>query len=202
MNIKILLSIGLCLVGMTAPLVADNLSAREYADKYFADFNTWQGDGLVYMYGRFDHGVPASMQPDVLDRIFDRACSAQPKRNAIAIHQVLKYIEELHPEITLSQRFDTNLSALTKDQNYTTRRDTVEFMGRMNRGDHTLIAAALNDPKEDVRGAAINAIRGQPDAEATFQKFIQDHQNDPDYHTSVMYAKNGLDAIHAKAPGQ
>jgi hypothetical protein len=202
MNIQISRLTGLYLLLTCVVLYADTTQVKDYADKYFTDFNTWQDDGLSYMYARFYRDVPTSMQADVLDEILDRACSAQPQRHSLAISQVLGYIEQFRPDFVPSKRFDTDLSALTKDQNYTTRRDVIEFLGKMNRGqDRDLIVAALSDPQDEVRGAALNALRNRSGSEAIFQKYIQDHQSDPSYHTSVLYAKSGLDAIHAKANG-
>ena len=206
MKTQILLIIGFCAFAVVAPVAADALSTADYATKYYKAWSTSRGrtdDGAAYATARFYHEVPASMQADVLNQVFDQAFSATPK-NYQAMGVVMMCLTQSGANMVLPARLNTELDALAKDNtNWVARRDVLHVFAKLNRPqDRDLIAAALNDPQDEVRGAAIDAYRVQPDAESTFQKFIQDHQNDPAYRTSVMYAKSGLDAIHEKARGQ
>lgn len=197
MNIRTLPLVGLYLLAASFLLYAADMSAKDYADKYYDEFSKPQDDGISYLMGRFHSEVPASMQTEVLDQVLDRAASAEPKKNYRAMDVVFKYLQNFGQDLTLTPQIDSNLYALAKDSNWMTRRDVLQVVRALGRTkDHDLIVAALNDPSEEVRGAALNALRGRPDAEAAYQKFIQDHQSDPNYATSVQYAKGGLEAIH------
>jgi len=157
-------------------------------------------DGRIgLMMSDFPQVVPVSLQSEVLDRMLDKACFAASNKGFWVIIDVLKYMEGMQ-NVTVGQRFDEHLSALAKDPNWSIRREVLQFLDGLKRDkDQGLILAALSDQKDQVRGAAIDALRGRPNAEAIFQKYIKDHQSDPAYTTSVLYAKVGLRAIHEEA---
>jgi hypothetical protein len=201
-SFKIIISLliaTLSIIGISFSTNAKGVTPDKYATKYY---RAWAkplpsgDDSGGFMLASFSRDVPQSLQEEVLDKMLDQACAANP-RNYRVITFVFTYVEVQFPDFVLNPRFERDVYTLTKDANELARRDAIEFLGRIHRaGDHDRLVAALNDPSEEVRGAAINALRGQPDAEATFRKFVQDHQNDPAYHTSLMYAKSGLEAIH------
>jgi hypothetical protein len=205
MNLRMLPLVALLLLGTFSTVLAGDISVEEYAKRYYnQDINapdTIDGrPGL--MMSDFPQVVPVSLQTDVLERMFEMACSDNSKEAYWVIIDVLNYMQSLgNPKI--SRRLDEHLSALAKDSNWSMRTHVLEFLGGLKREkDQDLIVAALNDPKDDVRGAAIDALRGRPDAGAIFKKYIKDHQSDPAYRTSVLYARAGLSAIHDKASGR
>jgi hypothetical protein len=205
MNMRVLRWVGLCLLVASALLHADDMNAAEYTNKFYKEWSAPRergDDGAAYTMARFYHEVPPALQAQVLDQILDRAASAQPKAYGV-MGYVFMCLRNFGTKLTLPSGMDANLQALAKDSNWMARRDVLQVARALNRTkDHDLIVAALNDPQDEVRGAAIDALRERPDAEATFQKFIQDHQADPAYRTSVLYAKSGLDAIHEKGHSQ
>ncbi len=204
MNIRILYLVGMYVLITASILDATDTDAKSYADKYYIAFNKWQGDGAGYMFANFNKEVPVSLQADVLDQMLDRACANKPTKDYLAANYVFKYIAGVHPEFTFSQQFDANLYTLAKDSNHLARRDVIDFLGRMKREkDHDLIVAALNDPDDEVREAAIEGLRDRPDTEAVYQKFIHDHQSDPAYAPAIRNAQAVLDASHeAKTNGE
>jgi len=62
-----------------------------------------------------------------------------------------------------------------------------------------LVLSFQNDPDEKVRSAFIRGIVDWPDAKTIYQKYIEDHQADPNYAESVQYARNWLNIVNERA---
>jgi len=166
----------LCLL-TTSPLLCADMSAKDYTDEFYKEFSQPPDDGTMSLIVRFHHEVPASLQAEVLDQMLDRAISTTPQKAYFAIGVVCMYLRNHGSDLIVNGALEANLYALAKDSNWITRRDVLQVLSSLKRDkDHDLIVAALSDPKDEVRAAAMNALRDRPDAEATFQKFIQDHR--------------------------
>lgn len=203
MKNRILSIAALILLVNSTYLFANEASVKDYANKFYQEWSMPRGrtdDGAVFMLANFNYEVPPSLQSEVINQMFNQACSATPQKNYKVIGYSLKYIESVRPDLVLTDNFKSNLYKLIKDPNWITRRDVLHFMGRFKKDeDRDLIIAALNDPQDEVRGAAISALRDRLGSEVIFQKYLQDHQSDPDHTTSAQYAQNALKAIHEKA---
>jgi hypothetical protein len=185
--------IGLCLLTASLNVRADHLSAKDYADKLFQKWTepeAWVGFNAGARYEEYIK-VPESLRSEVADRLFDKACSTEPKE-CVVIERLLIYVRT-DKSVAISERFDAHLSKLARDPNWLIRKDVLKFLSELKRDkDHDLIRAALNDPNDKVREAALGATYGWPDNKAIIQKYIQDHESDPACKESVEGAKNTL----------
>jgi hypothetical protein len=183
----------------------DSTTPSDYANKYYGiwDIPRSSGsDGTIIELEQFSQDVPKYMQAAVLDRMLDRACKTNPRSYRV-VARVLRYIKNMYDNFPIGETFEHNVYSLAKVSDPIVRRDAIELLGHINREkDREFIVAALEDPSDSVRGAAIHALRDRTDAESLFNKYVQDHQNDADYRVSVMYAKRGLDNLHQTKQGQ
>jgi hypothetical protein len=193
MNNLISRIVGLYLLAASTLIYASNMTAEDYANKYYKEFNKWHDDGTGYIF---------SLQTDVLDQMLERACAAKPKKDYLEIDCIFEYVKEIQPDLFLSRQFESNIYMLSKDSYHFARRDAIQLLGRLKRDkDHDLIVAALNDSNDEVRAVAIDALRDRPGSDVIYRKYMQDHQSDPAYRISVLYAKSGLEAIQEAKKG-
>ena len=200
MTIEKILSIAIYIILVTASSVyADEITAQDYADKFYADWNHPKilgDDSGASRVGSFNKQVPDSLKGQVLDQLLNRACTAKPEKAWEVIENVESVLSVLGPAIKIPPHLDKNLYSLTKNANYMVRIYALNTLQQLKRSqDHDVIVAALNDSNDEVRAAAFAALYGRSDVDAaTYQKYLQDHQSDPAYAKSVKYAKGGLNA--------
>jgi hypothetical protein len=210
MNTGALYLLTLCLLAPSFLLRADPASAQGYADKYYKEWSAQRGDdddGDMYRVADFCREAPAAFRLDILDLVIERAhspgkISGDSRADNTALDVLTTIINSL-PNTVLPPRLDAVLAALSKDPDSGIRAHVLQVLGDLNRpADHDLFVAALSDPRDDVRGAAIHALLGRADAGAIFRKYIGDHQADPAYKASVSDAEAGLRGVQETGTGQ
>jgi len=170
----------------------NNRSLQDYVDHFYGIFNTPPSDVPTMQYP-FGRDVPIQMQSEVLDQILDRALSAKPNKAYVAVGNVLQYRTVEGSKMPISPQFENALQTLAHDSYDLARRDTITFLGYLNRSqDFDLILSALNDPSDEVRGAAVKAIWHREDAKTVFKQYISKHQRDHDYKLAVQNVQRAL----------
>lgn len=196
--------ITLCCIVFVATLNASDTELQRYVDRYYLDWNAPRDsadDTSFWLIPRFQKEVPLAMRAEVLDKILDRATSARPSKAYNVITFALMYLREIGSSDDLSAHAKSNIVQLANDPNWTIRRDVFEVLEKLGKAsDRDLLVAGLTDPDDRVRGAALDAFLEQSNSESVYRVFIQEHEGDSNYTTSVQYARASLKNVLLHKP--
>jgi hypothetical protein len=192
----------LCVLAAGSAFCADETKVDEYADRYFKEWSaeTEMGDaGPAFDTMAFSHEVPPVLRADVLDGILKRvALTKNPRRYAMATYSALRCVEEFvnaTPPIEVSDGLDADLVTLLKSRDSRVRVAVLNIYRELKREkDEALVADRLNDFNDEVRAAAVDALRGRDGVEVILRKYIKEHETDLEYTTSVREARDGVKA--------
>jgi hypothetical protein len=202
-----LLSIYIVLIMTTIRTTsADNSNITEYADKFYREWSLQtqiQDVGQPFDAVNFYREVPLPNRPKVLDQILKRSLNtSRSNANTMVIYTALQCVGDLmtgSAKASLDKQLDSDLAVLATSNNYGVRLSVINILGMLKRPkDHDFFVDALNDPKDEVREAAVTAIRSQPDAPTVLRKYITEHRASAEYKTSVLSAQAALETAENK----
>lgn len=193
MKIKILRYLAVVLIVVICCGSANATTNADFVNKYYRIFESAEQVGPSIF---FFKDVPPSSRAEVLADILDRAVAANPQ-NLMVIRNVIEILRGFQGPVTWNAHLEKSVLDQAKSPDLTIRELLIEMLAIARKDQNRdLILSFQNDPDQEIRYAALHDIVRWPDAESIYQKFIQDHQSDPNYAKSVQAARNHINIVH------
>lgn len=174
-------------------------TVQDYTDKVYAEWTkprSADSDTAFWLIPLLKNDIPSNVRAEVVEKVLNRAINAQPTEDYNVIVFVIGYLAGIREPSDFSPQLEQELRNLAADSHALIRRDIYRVFGSLGRAsDHDFIVAGINDPDDEVRSASLQALRGQPDAEATFSKYIQTYNTDSTRKGSILTAQSCLGFI-------
>jgi hypothetical protein len=177
-------------------------SIDDFVNKYYPPLkqNENDGTGQLGILTNFFKEVPPASQAEVLARILEKASITTPPDNDL-IESILSVSKGFQDnKVEWNAHLEKLIYAQAKNPDPNVRALAVYALAKIRQDTaHDFVLTFLNDPDERVRHVTLSSIDTWPDAEAIYQKFIQDHQSDTSYSKSIQDANVLVKLIHEKA---
>jgi hypothetical protein len=183
--------VALCLVfSASAPAQINDAMV----DKYYNEFNALDGTALVNASIELSMEVPLNSQSELFADLIDRA--AKNPKDFPVITETITLIYNRGSRLLWNAHLEKALLAQIRHPAPQVRMMLVGLLARKEPDKYREISLSfLNDPDDDVRGRALDAMRGWKDREDILKKYIKDHAADPDHAKSVDDAKRLLEVL-------